>query len=205
MSLLFQIKIIKNPDIEKWNKLPLTDIANYKNGLAMQRYRPKEGEPGIPVLKIKELGQGACSIDSERCSEDIDKTVIVYDGDVIFSWSGTLLVKVWTGGKAGLNQHLFKVTSETYPKWFYFLWTLHHLENFVAIAAAKATTMGHIKRKDLELSEVFVPPKEEFDHLNKVFSPLLNKIIAIGIENRKLIEIRDLLLKKLMGELEANR
>ena len=104
-----------------------------------------------------------------------------------------------------MNQHLFKVTSETYPKWFYFLWTLHHLENFVAIAAAKATTMGHIKRKDLELSEVFVPPKEEFDHLNKVFSPLLNKIIAIGIENRKLIEIRDLLLKKLMGELEANR
>lgn len=205
MSLLFQIKVIKNPDIEKWNKLPLTDIANYKNGLAMQRYRPKEGEPGIPVLKIKELGQGTCSIDSEHCSEDIDKTVIVYDGDVIFSWSGTLLVKVWTGGKAGLNQHLFKVTSETYPKWFYFLWTLHHLENFVAIAAAKATTMGHIKRKDLELSEVFVPPKEEFDHLNKVFSPLLNKIIAIGIENRKLIEIRDLLLKKLMGELEANR
>ena len=205
MSLLFQIKVIKNPDIEKWNKLPLTDIANYKNGLAMQRYRPKEGEPGIPVLKIKELGQGTCSIDSEHCSENIDKTVIVYDGDVIFSWSGTLLVKVWTGGKAGLNQHLFKVTSETYPKWFYFLWTLHHLENFVAIAAAKATTMGHIKRKDLELSEVFVPPKEEFDHLNKVFSPLLNKIIAIGIENRKLIEIRDLLLKKLMGELEANR
>ena len=151
MSLLFKIKIIQNSDIEKWDKLSLTDIANYKNGLAMQRYRPKEKQLGIPVLKIKELSQGVCSIDSERCSEDIDKSVIVYDGDIIFSWSGTLLVKVWTGGKAGLNQHLFKVTSETYPKWFYLMWTLHHLEHFAAIAAAKATTMGHIKRNDLEL------------------------------------------------------
>lgn len=41
-----------------WERLSLLDIASYKNGLAMQKFRPAPGDPGLPVLKIKELGQG---------------------------------------------------------------------------------------------------------------------------------------------------
>lgn len=38
-----------------WGKGCLLDIAEYINGLAMQKFRPSEGEKGLPVLKIKEL------------------------------------------------------------------------------------------------------------------------------------------------------
>lgn len=95
-----------------FSKAYLTDIANYLNGLAMQRFRPLEGEIGIPVLKIKELGQGQCDSSSDLCSPSIEEKYIVRDGDIIFSWSGTLLVDIWCGGVCGLNQHLFKVTDE---------------------------------------------------------------------------------------------
>ena len=64
------------------------------------------------------------------------------------------MLDFWCGGKCGLNQHIFKVTSEKYDKWFYYYWTKYHLDKFIAIAADKATTMGHIKREDLEKSEV---------------------------------------------------
>ena len=75
-----------------WKQASLIDIADYLNGLAMQKYRPTADESGIPVLKIKELRQGCCDDNSELCSPSIKNEYIIHDGDVIFSWSGSLLV-----------------------------------------------------------------------------------------------------------------
>ena len=80
-----------------WKQASLIDIADYLNGLAMQKYRPTADETGIPVLKIKELRQGCCDDNSELCSPSIKSEYIIHDGDVIFSWSGSLLVDFWCG------------------------------------------------------------------------------------------------------------
>jgi len=190
---------------EGWTKGSLLDIANYLNGLAMQKFRPADDEIGYPVLKIKELRQGCCDANSELCSPNIKPEYIVYDGDVIFSWSGSLLVDFWCGGTCGLNQHLFKVTSDKYDKWFYYSWTNHHLQKFIAIAADMATTMGHIKREELAKSEVYIPTSEEYSRIGKILSPIYDLIIANRIENKRLADLRDTLLPKLMsGELDVS-
>ena len=171
----------------------------------MQKYRPKTTERGIPVLKIKELRQGVCDDASELCSESISPTYIVQDGDVIFSWSGTLLVDFWCGGVCGLNQHLFKVTSDRYEKWFYYAWTRHHLQSFIAYASAMATTMGHIKRGELEKAEVLIPSPNDLSRIGSCLMPIYDAIIN-RIENHRLIEIRDSLLPKLMsGEIDVSK
>lgn len=191
----------KMPD--DWIKSNLLEIANYLNGLAMQKYRPKDNELCIPVLKIKELRQGFCDNSSDVCTENINNAYIINNGDIIFSWSGSLLVDVWCGGKCGLNQHLFKVTSEKYDKWFYYFWTKHHLSKFIALASDMATTMGHIKREELEKSEVIIPSKEEYQKINGIINPILNLIINNKIQNKKLTQLRDTLLPKLMsGEID---
>lgn len=188
-----------------WSKGCLLDIADYLNGLAMQKFRPSERDIGLPVLKIKELRQGMCDDSSEKCSSSIKEEYIVHDGDVIFSWSGSLLVDFWCGGTCGLNQHLFKVTSKNYDKWFYYFWTLYHLGRFSAIASAKATTMGHIKREDLMNAEVFLPSKKDYKKIDILLKPIVNLIIKNCIENRKLAQLRDTLLPKLMsGELDVS-
>ncbi|MBQ4537462.1 MAG: restriction endonuclease subunit S [Lachnospiraceae bacterium] len=187
-----------------WKEGSLVDIADYLNGLAMQKFRPKDDEIGLPVLKIKELRQGACDTSSEQCSPTIKKEYIIHDGDVIFSWSGSLLVDFWCGGDCGLNQHLFKVTSFKYDKWFYYAWTMHHLERFIAVAADKATTMGHIKREELSKAEVLIPNKADYERIGALLEPIYNMIINNRIENRKLASIRDELLPKLMsGEIDV--
>ena len=175
----------------------LAEIATYRNGLAMQKYRPKNGN-GLPVIKIKEMNSGF-SKETERCDETIDEDYIVHDGDVLFAWSGTLCAMIWSSGDGGLNQHIFKVTSEKYPKWFYYLWTLRHLDKFIQIAAGKATTMGHIKRKELSLSEVLVPEDNEIKNMDKIMTPILDKIIENNIENRRLTKLRDTLLPELLN------
>ena len=186
--------------------ISLSEMANYLNGLAMQKFRPLEGENGLPVLKIKELGQDACNESSELCSPSlIDEKFIVNDGDVIFSWSGTLLVKIWCGGTCGLNQHLFKVTSEKYPKWFVYLWTKYHLDRFIRIAKDKAVTMGHIKRGELDTSYAIVLNNDMMKELDAIISPIIEQFINNNIEIRKLTNLRDTLLPKLMsGEIDVN-
>ena len=188
-----------------WRKGNLLDIANYLNGLAMQKFRPQGNEIGLPVLKIKELRQGSCDDSSELCSLRIKPEYIIHDGDVIFSWSGSLLVDIWCGGTCGLNQHLFKVTSDIYDKWFYYLWTAHHLARFIAIAADKATTMGHIKREELAKAEVLIPCEEDYTSLTSIMQPIFELIISNRIEDRKLAALRDELLPKLMsGEIDVS-
>ena len=188
-----------------WERASLIDIADYLNGLAMQKYRPTADETGIPVLKIKELRQGCCDDNSELCSPNIKSEYIIHDGDVIFSWSGSLLVDFWCGGICGLNQHLFKVTSSNYDKWFYYSWTKHHLDRFVVVAADKATTMGHIKRDELAKAEVLIPNEADYKRIRTLLQPIYDLIITNRIENKRLAKIRDILLPKLMsGELDVS-
>ena len=203
---LFNYYFIDTPELlGEFSVGSLADTANYVNGLAMQKYRPINGEKGLPVLKIKELGQGRIDSSSDFCSNKIDSYYKVYDGDVIFSWSGTLMVKIWCGGKCGLNQHLFKVSSKTIPKWFYYFWTKHHLDNFIRIAKDKAVTMGHIKRGELEKAEVLFPNNSVMKKLDTLMAPFLDQIIEKECEIRKLALLRDTLLPKLIsGELVIN-
>lgn len=189
---------------EGWKVGRLTEIASYMNGLAMQKFPPENNEDSLPVLKIKELGQGFCGTDSDRCSCNIKDECKIHNGDVIFSWSGTLLVDVWCGGDCGLNQHLFKVTSKDYPKWFYYYWTKHHLQEFIHIAKDKAVTMGHIKRGHLEEAMVAIPDNDSMEKAHELFEPILSKIISLRLENSRLSTLRDPLLPRLMsGELEV--
>lgn len=192
---IFRQELLQNGELPpNWTTGSLLDIADYLNGLAMQKFRPVDGERGLPVLKIKELRQGFCDYSSELCSPNIKPEFIVHDGDVIFSWSGSLLVDLWCGGTCGLNQHLFKVTSAKYPKWFYYTWTAHHLARFVAIAADKATTMGHIKREDLAKAEVIIPDVDLLDNntgIIKISKDIRDELQAyldtIGINSYRLM------------------
>lgn len=184
---------------EGWRVGRLTEIADYLNGLAMQKFPPLSADDAIPVLKIKELGQSQCDDSSDKCSKQIKPEYIIKNGDVVFSWSGTLMVEIWCGGICGLNQHLFKVTSDNYPKWFYLMWTKHHLDEFIRIAKDKAVTMGHIKRGDLEKALVAIPDKSTFDKISEVMNDIVDEIINTRLESARLTALRDTLLPKLMS------
>ncbi len=186
-----------------WVAKPIDEIANFLNGLALQKYPPKD-ENYLPGIKIRELRQGITE-SSDKASPDIDKRYIVDDGDILFSWSGSLEVCIWCGGKGALNQHLFKVTSQTYPKWFYYQWIKFYLPIFRHIAKGKATTMGHIQRHHLSETYVLIPPKEIIEKMNELMNPLIETFINNNIESRQLVNLRDALLPKLLsGQIRGN-
>lgn len=183
---------------ERWKPKPIDEIADFRNGLALQKFPARDGEEYLPVIKIKELRQGITE-SSDKANLDLPKEYIVNNGDLLFSWSGSLEVVIWCFGKGALNQHLFKVTSSKYPKWFFYYWILHYLPEYREIAAGKATTMGHIQRHHLTASQVVVPDDKTLENMNRVLSPIVERIISLKVETRFLSEVRDWLLPKLMS------
>ncbi|MDX8525131.1 restriction endonuclease subunit S [Mesorhizobium sp. MSK_1335] len=186
---------------EGWREKGLDEIAEFLNGLALQKYPAKDDTDSLPVIKIAELRNGV-SANTGRASRDVPSKYVVRDGDFLFSWSGSLLAKFWTEGEGALNQHLFKVSSDQYPAWFFSLWVHHHMESFRHTAASKATTMGHIQRSHLRAAKTACPPDHVVSAMTATLGPISEKAVQNSLENRTLTATRDLLLPKLMsGEL----
>ena len=185
-----------------WKVRGLDEIARFLNGLALQKY-PPEGDRSLPVIKIAQLRAGHTK-GADSASADLEPEYVVADGDVLFSWSGSLECVLWASGPGALNQHLFKVTSTECPKWFYYLWIHRHLESFRQIAAGKATTMGHIQRHHLSDAKVIVPEQEVMTIADDMLLPIIDRITQSRVESRTLAVLRDALLPKLIsGELRV--
>ena len=182
----------------------MDQIADFQNGLALQRYRPQPNEERLPVVKIAQLRSGRPD-SGEWATKRIRSECVINDGDIVFSWSGSLMVKVWYGGPAALNQHLFKVTSARCPRWFLLQCLQSHLPDFQTIAAGKATTMGHINRHHLSDAKCVLPPSQLLVAAGGLLSTMFQKWLSLNGQSRTLTTLRDVLLPMLVsGELQVN-
>lgn len=174
---------------------PVSEIARFVNGKAFTKHA---GEQGRPILRIKEL-QGGVGAATPVADLDVKSDHVAKFDDLLFSWSGTLVVTRWPGEEALINQHLFKVIPNGLPTWFVEGWVRHHLPEFQAIARDKATTMGHIRRRDLDEATVIVPPPDELEAIDHRIAPLDRLRAGLASESQRLTDARDALLPKLVS------
>ena len=190
-------EVLKREIPKGWEVKSLLDIANFINGLACQKYRPID-ENSLPVIKIREMNDGI-SANTERVRKDIPSKYIIDDGDVLFSWSASLDVKIWSEGIGGLNQHIFKVTSSKYPKSYCYFELLNYLRHFKMMAELRKTTMGHITQEHLRDSKITVPSLDVINELDDILKPIFQKILISKKQNQELASLRDWLLPMLMN------
>lgn len=183
---------------EGWGVKPLAKVATFLNGLALQKHPPRGDTEDLRVIKIAQLRKGSTE-GADLANGDVPEQYVINDGDLLFSWSGTLEAAFWFGGKGALNQHLFKVTSDAYPSWLCLLWIHQHLPWFRTIAESKATTMGHIKRGHLTEAQVVIATQEVLQAADDIIGPLYELYSQTMLESRKLAEMRDYLLPKLLS------
>ena len=174
--------------------VPLSSLASFVNGKAFTKGASGTGRV---VVRIAEMNSG---IGSRTVYSDIDAAPdnVVDPGELLFAWSGTLMTKRWPYDQAIVNQHIFKVV----PNGQLDLWALRQaidaqLEYFQMIAAGKATTMGHIKRGDLD-QEVEVPAQMS-EETNQLGNSLWRLATSLEIQNLQLARTRDELLPLLMS------
>ena len=106
---------------------------------------------------------------------------------------------LWNGGKAGLNQHIFKVIPKVDSDTYVYFQLSDYVINFVKMAEARKTTMGHITSDHLAQSKVIIPNNTVLKAFEQVVSSTMKQISNIKAENRQLTELRDFLLPMLMN------
>lgn len=174
--------------------VPLSSLASFINGKAFTKGASGTGRVVVRIAEMNS-GIGGKTVFSDF---DADPDNEVNPGDLLFSWSGTLMTKRWPYDQAIVNQHIFKVV----PNGQLDLWALRQaidaqLEYFQMIAAGKATTMGHIKRGDLD-QEVKVPAQMS-EETNQLGNSLWGLATSLEIQNLQLARTRDELLPLLMS------
>lgn len=174
--------------------LPLSSLAEFINGRAFTKNATGTGRV---VARIAELNSG---IGSNTVFNDIEvhQNHVVLPGELLFAWSGTLMTKRWPYDEAIVNQHIFKVLPiSKFDLWALELIIQSQIHYFQMIAAGKATTMGHIKRADLDKT-VEVPTSIP-DKLNMLGNTLWMLATQAEQENQTLAHTRDELLPLLMS------
>jgi type I restriction enzyme S subunit len=177
------------------NAVPLSGTARFINGKAFTKGASGTGRV---VIRIAELnsGMGGSTVYSDA---EVPDDHLAKPGDILFAWSGSLTLHRWFRSPGIVNQHIFKVIpNDPYPHWLIYELIREKLDEFKAIAANKATTMGHIQRRHLD-EDVRVPTEEVW----KARSGLMENLWALALnaeqENLTLAATRDALLPQLMS------
>lgn len=172
----------------------LSSLATFVNGRAFTRGATGTGRL---VVRIAELNNGpsASTIYNEL---DVAEEHLARPGDLLFAWSGSLAVRRWFRNEAIVNQHIFKVVPRGQPAWLIKMALLRELPNFKAIATGKATTMGHIQRKHLDVA-VEIPAEDRVRRIDTAMTALSDLALSAERESLVVAELRDTLLPALMS------
>lgn len=183
------------PIPRQWTPVPVANLARYVNGKAFTKFGNDRGRMVIRIAELRSGPGGATVYTDHETKPDF----IAQSGDILFAWSGSLDVYRWYRDEALINQHVFKVIPIDRPAWLAFYALKHVMPHFQAIAADKATTMGHIKRSHLSQYAVAVPPDNELVQHDRVFAPLFERALRARLEVETLTRIRDALLPRLVS------
>ena len=92
-----------------WTTIKVGDVAIYTNGRA---FKPEDWmHEGLPIIRIQNLNDNSASYN--RTPKTYESKYLIHNGDLLFAWAASLGTYIWNGGKAWLNQHIFKV--DPYP------------------------------------------------------------------------------------------
>lgn len=175
--------------------VPVSDLASFTNGGA---YTKGATGTGRMVIRIAELnsGPGGSTVYNDIQVPDA-KTARA--GDLLMAWSGSLGVYRWYRDESIINQHIFKVVPDEYPAWLVFDRLEAVMPVFRALAADKATTMGHIQKGHLTSTTVSVPTGAAIAQLDEELAPLWERLLLAERENLRLSRLRDTLLPELLS------
>ena len=104
-----------------------------------------------------------------------------------------------------LNEHVFKLdfNDKGYNAFCYFYFQTDYVMNYLNAQGGKAAIPG-INRQDIENIPIYSPDNEIVKHFGVVVVPLIKQILFNCKESRRLVELRDTLLPRLMsGEIEV--
>ena len=183
--------------------------------------RPKGGaqNSGIPSVGAEKIERfGIYDYSSEKyIAEDFYeklKNGKMNSGDVLLYKDGAYTGKVsmclnwFPHKKSAVNEHVFILNTENNWAQNYLYFTLYNKQNkemLERLAGAKAAQPG-LNQTELKSLKINICDKEFIKKFENEVKPIMESIANNSLENKKLVELRDTLLPKLMnGEIDLDK
>ena len=170
--------------------------APYKSSLF------NENQDGLPLIRIRDLKTNSPQF---YTPEILPNTEYIEAGDIVAGMDAEFVPYVWLGEKGVLNQRCckFKVKNDAISNYYVLFLVKPELEYVQSYKTG--TTVSHLGKSDIDRLRFVTPPIDVVKLFSKKVDALLKKKVAIAQESRRLAELRDTLLPRLMsGELKVN-
>ena len=155
----YRPQIVVDPE---WPMVAIGEVCNLINGRA---FKPQDWKPadsgGLPIVRIQNLN--APDSEFNYYTGEVKDRYIINQGQLLFSWSGSrgtsFGAHIWNGGKAILNQHIFKVEfDQIRATKMYLLYVLNRAVAEVEQNLHGGVGLVHITKGNLERIQIPIPP-----------------------------------------------
>ena len=167
------------------NPMKLGELFTFKNGRAFKK--TEWSETGLPIIRIKNLNDSDAGFN--YFEGDYDRAIEVNEGDLLFSWSGTVGSSfgphIWSRKKGVLNQHIFKIGYQKPIVRDYAYYALAEITSEIEKSVNGAVGLVHVTKADLNQFEIPVPPLAEQERIVGILDEAFEGIAAATAQAEK--------------------
>lgn len=210
-NLTFNESIIGDVPNE-WNFIKIKDVVDVRDGT---HDSPSAVEIGFPLITSKHLNKyDVNKKDANKISfEDytnINKRSLVEPFDILISMIGTVgnicYIMYDEIDFAIKNVGLFKTSKNPLLREYLLLYLKSNIVTQYIDSHLAGSTQKYISLTELRNIPIVIPPKEILTDFKDIINPIFNNIKINNLEINKLINLRDILLPKLMsGEIDVSK
>ena len=178
-----------------WEKTNIYSIANIIYGAPFSSKLFNTEKNGKPIYRIRDLKDQHSNV---YTPENIEDAYLIQPKDIVVGMDGEFRPYLWGGEPGWLNQRVC-VFENKRPKGKAFLYfTIKPLLDKVEKTQV-ATTVIHIGKKDFDKFEILLPSNDVLDKFDELTSPIIDQIVSKRLEIKRLANLRDSLLPRLMS------
>ena len=184
-----------------WKKTGIYSIANIIYGAPFSSKLFNTDGDGMPIIRIRDLREQAFVT---YTTEQHPKGHLIQPGDIVVGMDGEFRPYIWGNTEAWLNQRVCIFENKRPKGKAFVLYTIKPLLYQIEQTQV-ATTVIHIGKKDYDAFEFYLPNDDTLDQFDEISCPMIDQIVVNRLENKRLAEMRDAILPKLMsGELDVS-
>ena len=186
---------------ENWTNADIYSIANIIYGAPFASKLFNTDGIGKPIIRIRDLKEQEFVTFT---TEEHPKGHLINPGDIVVGMDGEFRPYIWGNEQAWLNQRVCIFENKRPKGKAFVLYTIKPLLNVIEQTQV-ATTVIHIGKKDYDAFEIQLPDDNTLNRFDEITAPMIEQIVNNRLENKRLSNLRDILLPKLMsGEIDVS-
>ncbi len=182
----------------EWQRICLGEVAEITNGAAYKSALFNNEQRGMPLIRIRDVGQPEASTHFDG---EYEERHVVVHGDLLVGMDGDFRAATWTGSPSLLNQRVCRLrvrSDEVYSQEFLAHVLQPYLDEIHKVTSA--VTVKHLSSRTLSDLPIPMPERDEQDQIVKVLEEHFSRLDAAEASLEKAGRLCETLRRRIIVE-----